>query len=177
MEHTTSDSRNSLCQNLNSQDSQPERAGKFPEIDACSARNGSGCTSPSAGLCQGPAVMSRIRAEAGHMVLGISLLLPLSTQGWRCGTFLYLQEQIIALDFRGWAWPLSHHHAASWNGAPALGLWGEGEGRRARGACAVNMAQFKCQALQFTSDLRFRGKATGKASPPPLPRVIKLNMS
>ena len=43
----------------------------------------------------------------------------------------------------------------------------EGEG----GAQAINMAPFKCQALQFTSDLRFMGNATEKSFltlfPPP----------
>lgn len=123
-------SRNSLCPNLNSQDSQSERAGKFPEIDECSARNGCGCTAPSTGVCQVPAVMSRIQAEAAHMVLGVSRLIPPSTQSWRRGAFLYLQEKVIALNFTGWAWPLTRHRTALWNEASAVVLLVEGEGRR-----------------------------------------------
>lgn len=130
-------------------------------------QRGCGCPAPSPGLCQVPAVMSRIQAEAGHMVLGVSLLIPLSTQSWRHGAFLYLCENVIALDLTGRGWPLTHHHTALWNEASAVVFPVEGEG----GAQAINMAPFKCQALQFTSDLRFMGNATEKSFltlfPPP----------
>lgn len=49
-------------------------------------------------FAQAPAVMSRIQAEAGHMVPGVSLLIPPSTPGW---AFLYLQEKVITLDLTG----------------------------------------------------------------------------
>ena len=130
-------------------------------------QRGCGCPAPSPGLCQVPAVMSRIQAEAGHMVLGVSLLIPLSMQSWRHGAFLYLCENVIALDLTGRGWPLTHHHTALWNEASAVVFPVEGEG----GAQAINMAPFKCQALQFTSDLRFMGNATEKSFltlfPPP----------
>lgn len=55
-------------------------------------------------LCQAlaftqvPAVVSRVPAEAGHMVLGVSLLILPSTPSW---AFLYLQEKVIAFDLTG----------------------------------------------------------------------------
>lgn len=49
-------------------------------------------------FAQVPAVTSRIQAEAGHMVLGVSLLIPPSAPMWAS---LYLQEKVIALDLTG----------------------------------------------------------------------------
>lgn len=136
-----------------------ERAGNFPDREACSASDGFWCPASSPGLCQVPAVMSRIQAEAGHMVLRVSLLIPLSTKSWRHRAFLYLRENIIALDLTGRDWPLTHHHTALWNEASAVVFPVEGEG----GAQTINMAPFKCQTLQFRSDLRFMGNATEKS--------------
>lgn len=123
---------------------------------------------------QVPAVMSRVRAEAGHMVLGVSLLIPPFTLTW---AFLYLQEKVIALDVTGQAWPLTYHHAALWNEASAVsGLLGEGEERERRegvDAWAINMEQFNCQALQFTSDPRSMGNAMGKSFSTPLSVVLQ----
>lgn len=87
------DSRDSLCQTLDSLDSQLQRAGKFPEIDEGLARNGCGCTVPSIGLCQVPAVMSRIQAEASHMVLGVSLPIPHSSKSWRHRLFFICRRR------------------------------------------------------------------------------------
>ena len=49
-------------------------------------------------FAQVPTVMSRIQAEAGHMVLGVSLLILPSTPS---RAFLYLQKKVIALDLTG----------------------------------------------------------------------------
>lgn len=94
------DSRDSLYQNLDSLDSQLQRAGKFPEIDEGLARNGCGYTVPRVGLCQVPAVMSRMQAEASHMVLGVSAHSTLHSE-LETQAFLYLQGKVIALDLAG----------------------------------------------------------------------------
>lgn len=168
------DSRNSLCQTLDSQDSRPERAGKFPEIDEW-LEMAVGALCQALAFAQVPAVMSRVQAKAGHMVLGVSLLIPPFTPTW---TFLDLQEKVIALDVTGRAWPLTYHHAALWNEASAVsGLPGEGEGREereGRDAWAINMEQFNCQALQFTSDLRSMANAMEKSFSTPLSSCYKI---
>lgn len=155
-------SKNSWCQNLDSQDSQPERVGKFPEIDEYLAGNVCGFPEPSVGLRPGARCdvkdMSRSWPYGSRSLSAHS---PLHSKS-ETQAFLYLREKVIAFNLTGWAWPLTHHHAALWSEASAVVLWWGGEG----GAWAINMAQFKCQVLQFTSDLRFMGNAVGKSFSP-----------
>ena len=63
------------------------RAAHLASIRQMSRQVSYGSAGDYPGLCQVPAVMSRIQAEAGHMVLGVSLLIPLSMQSWRHGHF------------------------------------------------------------------------------------------
>lgn len=53
---------------------------------------------PSVGLCPGARRDVKVQAKAGHMVLGVSLLIPPFTPTW---AFLDLQEKVIALDVTG----------------------------------------------------------------------------
>lgn len=161
------DSRDS-CQNLESQDSQPERAGKFPEIDERLARNGCECTAPSIGLCPGArrhvkdtswswpyGSWSLSAHSALHSALGFSL----SSGEGNC---FRLNRLIFTLDSPSCCimkWGISS------------GLLVEGGGEKG-GAWAINMAQFKCQALQFTSDLRFMGNVMEKSFSTPLSLVV-----
>lgn len=161
------DSRDS-CQNLESQDSQPERAGTFPEIDERLARNGCGCTVPSIGLC--PGAHCHIKDTSWSWPYGSWSLSAHSSLHSGLGFSLYVGEGncfrlnrlIFTLDSPSYCimkWGISR------------GLLVEGAGEKG-GAWAINMAQFKCQALQFTSDPRFMGNVMEKSFSTPLSLVV-----
>lgn len=164
------DSRNWLCQNLGSQDSQPERAGKFPEINECLARNGCGCTVPSIGLCPGARRDAKDTSWnwpygswslSAHSALHSEWGFSLSAGEGNCFRLNRLSLTLDSPSRRIMKWGISS------------GLLVEGEGGEEEGsAWAINMAQFKCQALQFTSDLRFMGNAMEKSFSTPLSPVL-----
>lgn len=120
------DSRDS-CQNLESQDSQPERAGKFPEIDEHLARNGCGCTAPSIGLC--PGARRHVKDTSWSWPYGSWSLSAHSALHLDLG-FSLSAGKVIALGLTGWSSPLTHHHAALWNEALAVVSWWRGVGRK-----------------------------------------------
>lgn len=175
------DSRNSLCQNLDSQDIAEQKGQvKSPEIDECLDKNGSGYTVPSIGLCPGAGCDVKDASWScpyGSHTLSAHSALHSEVETW---AFLYLQEKVIAWDLTGCIWPLTHHYGALWNEASVLVSQSRGRGGR-RGERVVpelstrhtlNVRLCNLQVIWDSWEMQWKSHCWV-----PLPHVIRLSVS